>query len=247
MKTSTILVTAVTSLFAISSAALAEILVSDTFENDVVNPSPRVEMSTDPTGWMNDFGDSLNAHGLTDISVQGLEGPRGGSRTMHFYDSNEVDGRIAFSRSFTETSSSNVLVTLDFRVNSVINTVQDKFAIRLFATTGLGIGFELSANGSSTNLNLIPLSHSNASVLQTITVGHWYRMSLQAPSVDSGSSNWQMSLYNYTIATSNSYSLVRPDVPKGGYWRLYLQSGYADANTVDMNFDNVSVETAAQP
>ncbi len=245
MKSSVILVSAVASFFAVAATASSDILVSDSFESDVINPSPRVATGTDPVGWNNDFGDLLNANGLTDISVEGVGGPRGGSQTMLFYDSNEVDGRITDSRIFTSTPSSNVQVTLDFRVNSVIDTAQDKFALRLFATTGLGIGFEMSANGSSTSLNLIPLSHLNASVLQTITVGEWYRLSLRAPSVDSGSSDWQMSLYNYATSASSSYNLTRPDVPSGGYWRVYLQSGYANANTVDMNLDNVAVETVS--
>ncbi len=245
MKPSAILLSTAAMVAALLTDAPADLLVGDTFESDVVNLSPRVALGTDPAGWGNDFGDSLNGNGLTDVSVEGVGSPQGGSQSMLFYDSNGVDGRIAYSRTFTSTSSSNVMVTLDLRVNSVLNTAQDKFALRLFATTGLGIGFELSANGSSTSLNMIPLSHTNASALQTITVGDWYRISLLAPSVDSGSPDWQMSLYHYASATTNAYALTRPDAPSGGYWRIYLQSGYANANTLDMNLDNVTVETVS--
>ncbi len=247
MKKSMRLFAAVALFVALAPAAPAEILINDTFESDVLNGSPRVAIGTDPAGWNNDYGDSLNANGLADISVEGVGSPSGGSKSMLFYDSNAVDGRIADSRTFASSSSSNMQVTFDFRVGSVINTGGDKFAIRLFATTGVGLGAEMSANGSGTSFNVIPIGHTNSPLLQTITVGDWYRMSLLAPSVDGGSPDWQMSFYHYASATTNSYNLTRPDAASGGYWRVFLQSGYSAGNTLDMNIDNLGVETGVIP
>ncbi len=246
MKSTFILASAVSGLFAITATASAETLVGDTFERDPVNPSPRVAMNADPSGWMNEFDDSPSTNGLADISVENLAGPRGGSRTMLVFDNNEVDRRIAYNRPITPTSSSNVQVTIDFRVNRVVKSTHDKFALRLFATTGSGVGFELSANGTTSTLDLYPISHIDASVLQTIKVGSWYRLTLLVPSVASGSSDWQMSVFSFANAASRTHQLTRPDAAGGGYSRLYLQSGYSEANTIDINLDNVTVETVTQ-
>ncbi|HMP77289.1 MAG TPA: PEP-CTERM sorting domain-containing protein [Kiritimatiellia bacterium] len=242
MKPSAILSSAAAMLLAVAASAPADILVNDTFESDILNPSPRVGLGTDPAGWANDLGDSINANGLTDISVEGVGGPQGGSQTMLFFDSNGVDGRIADSRTFTPVSTSAVTVTLDFRVNSVIDPAADKFAIRLFSTGNQSIGVELAGNGSSTGFNIRPLGHTNTTVLGEVTVGDWYQMTLEAPSVDSGSTEWQLTLHNYATASTDTFALTLPAPASGEYWRILLQSGFADANTLDMSFDNVTVE-----
>lgn len=242
MKPSAIFWSTAAIFIAAATAAPADTLVNDAFESDVIHSSPRAAPGTDPSGWENERGDSLNANGLTDMSVEGVGGPQGGSQTMLFYDSNAVDGRIADSRTFTPVSTSDILVTLDFRVNRVIDTTADKFSIRLITTGNQVLGFELAGNGSSTGFDLRPLGHTDSPVLGGITAGHWYHMSLLAPSVVSGSSAWKLTLHNYTTAETDSYDLTLPSAASGEYTRILLQSGFSDANTLDMSFDNVKVE-----
>lgn len=221
-----------------SRPAAATNLVYDTFESDTLNPTPRLALGNDPLNWIFNT-QNANGNGVVDGSVVAVGSPSGGSRSLLLFDNNQVDPRLDTSRLFTQTNIG-TRISFDLRVNDVIDSSTDVLYIRMFATAGTGVnGFYLAANGSQDTLNL--RNYGDSTLLQTVTTGQWYRIEMTGFNLASAPTTWELGVYDYLTAITNTYTQSRGGTGAGDYFRLSLIAGANASGTIDVSIDNFQV------
>jgi hypothetical protein len=218
-------------------------LINATFEDDEVNPSPRVELGATPAGW--EVGDEgNNTSGLRDLCVVAEGSPfNGGSRKcLLVLDTSRADSRLDWRRKFPPQKGA-ITVAFDVRVNDGIGHSNSGYFVPQILAVESGqetpVAFlKFQCSGEVKDLSL---QANDGTLLPMLRPGVWCRIEFMLPAVNSGQGGSVRIAEHSASPTEHKVALTKPS--REGYSILHLSTGFGPDGVGDFNLDNISVTT----